>query len=816
MRVKVTMILSGFYKNKIGGRSKSFSISIIAKFLITVLLLTLMYSIHIQTVLATSYNFSSKTILVIHSYNEGFQWTSRQNDGILDKLQNADGMFEIHVEYMDWKNYPEEEEIERFAVRMADKYASKKIDIIITTDDAALEFALNNRAELFSDAPIVFSGVNEKGAEAITKGKTAVTGVIEEMDVTGTVEAALMIKPGIRDIYLLFDNTESGLTTGEIAMEAIHRYNPLIRVIPLNNKRIDEMLHILSNANDDSFVICTTYTASRNGYIMGLEYMSRVLCESSRVPVFHLYELGVGNGAVGGSIVMGRVQGEEAAEKALRVLDDEDISQIHYSKLPTKFVFDYKVLKRFSISMDRLPEGSEVINKPYSHLVKYQNVILTAVIIIVMLLIFITILIFYLKRLHAMRKELSQSNIRLTGLYEDLTVASKKLKKQYDELVIVQNNLNSSEYKLELIFDKMINGFFIFEPVYNSQKRLIDIRILVVTPGFFQNIDMSERDIIGKTWVEVFGRPNSDLGYFENLIETGRTGRFESYDPLKDFYYLVEPFLITENQVGVMFENITEYKKAIREVKRLNTDLEKRVADRTAKLQEAVEELESFSCSVSHDLKSPLRAVDGYVSIMLEDFGENLDSDAVQMLNNISTISRDSIEMINKILQYSKTSRAVLNKERVNVEAKIIKVFDELKHMSPHRDVKLIIETGLPDVFVDRVLFGQMLQNIMSNSLKFTEGIEKAVITVGCTITEDYFAFYIKDNGVGFEMKYSSKLFGLFQRLHTADEFEGTGIGLVTVKKIIEKHGGKVWIESKVDEGTTVYFTVPINSLQSI
>lgn len=802
------MILSGCSSNNLRLRR---SVRVSAILLVFVLLY--FSGMHTISLAADSRPIPQK-VLILHSYSEGFQWTSDQNDGILKKFNETNEIYEFFVEYMDWKNFPDQENLKHFRERMIYKYSSKKIDIIITTDDAALEFALDNRDELFSGAPVVFSGINKKGAEEIAGKWTSVTGVIEEIDPVGTIKAALQVNPGIRNVYVLFDNTESGLTTGEITAEAIHEVKPLINIIPLNDMSMDEIMEVTGNASDDSIVICTTYTVDKNGYVTGLEILNKQLCSNSRVPVYHLYDLALGSGAIGGSMIVGRLQGEEAAELALRVLKGEDIQQMPFVSKPTaRYMFDYEVLRRFSISPGLLPEGSELINMPNTRLDEYKNFVIAATIIVVMLLIFITILLFYLKRVHSMRKELSDSNIQLTGLYEDLTVASNKLKRQYDELTAVQNDLSSSEYRLELIFDKMINGFYIFEPVYNSRNRLKDVRFLKVTPGFFHNLEIPEQDIIGKTWSEVFGQPNAALGYFQSLLDTGRVERFEICSELKGSYFLIEPFLINENQIGVMFENITEYKKAIKAVKRLNAELEKRVADRTARLQEAMEELESFSYTVSHDLKSPLRAVDGYVGILLEDFGEKLDSDAVQMLNNISTISRDSIDMINKILQYSKTSRAVLNMEHINFEEKISSVFTEMQHAYSDRKAELVIETGLPEVYVDRVLLRQMLQNILSNCFKFTEGREKAIITVGCTITEDHYVFYIKDNGVGFDMKYSGKLFGLFQRLHTPDEFEGSGIGLVTVKKIVERHGGRVWVESKEDEGTSVFFTLPIKQV---
>jgi len=753
------------------------------------------------------------SVLVIHSYDQGLAWTYRQNEGILNTLAGAEESLQVYVEYMDSRNYPDSGNLERFREYCRYKYSDREIDIVITTDEAALRFALDNRAELFSDAPVVFSGVSESAAKEIIGDRTGVTGIVEEIDAVGTVKAAFGINPGIKKIYVIFDDSANSVIKGQSALEAIKEYAAKKEVVALNGSDTKKVLDSVSNAEDNSIVIFSALTAGNAADMSGFNRFCAALGRESRAPVYQLYDTGFGNGAVGGSMVSGAVQGEEAAKLALRILEGEDISGMPFEKKnTTRYVFDYKALQRFNIDTALLPPGSEIINKPGSYLKDHRNTVLVAVVVIVMLLIFITVLLFYLKRLQTMKKELSQSNEKLTGLYEDLSLASRKLKKQYDELMAVQKDLSISEYRFELLFEKMMDGFFIFEPVCNSAGKIVDIRFLMVNPGFFRNFGMENTMVVGKTWLEVFGSPNRNLARYQNLLETGRSERFETYDPQSRKYYLVEMFLIKENQIGVIFENITDYKKALKEVRKLNAELEKRVADRTAKLREAVAELESFAYTVSHDMKSPMRAVDGYVQILLEDFGDKLDSDAVQMLNNIRTISRESIDMINMILQYSKTSAAVLNKEPVDMEALVTEVFSELKLAYPDRNIRLAIETSLPRVCVDRILFRQLLQNVISNSMKFTAAREKAFIAVGCTITQDNYVFYIRDNGIGFDMKYSGKLFGLFQRLHTSDEFEGSGIGLVTVKKIIEKHDGKVWIEGKVDEGATVYFTLPLEA----
>jgi len=284
---------------------------------------------------------------------------------------------------------------------------------------------------------------------------------------------------------------------------------------------------------------------------------------------------------------------------------------------------------------------------------------------------------------------------------------------------------------------------------------------------------------------------------------------FETYNPDSGVYYLINAFKINENQIGVVFDNITEYKNAIKEVQKLNEGLEQRVTERTNDLQFAISELEAFTYTVSHDLKAPLRAVDGYSKIILEDFGGELGQESNEMILNIRSICNEMIDMINKLLQYSITSRSALKIEEIDTEEMFLTIYKEIKATYRRLKIEMKIETGLPNVMGDRILLKQVIYNILSNAAKFTKDRENAQIIVGSALTENEYIFYIKDNGVGFDMNYSSKLFGIFQRLHTSDEFEGSGIGLVTIKKIIEKHGGRTWIEGEVDVGATVYFTLP-------
>jgi PAS domain S-box-containing protein len=264
------------------------------------------------------------------------------------------------------------------------------------------------------------------------------------------------------------------------------------------------------------------------------------------------------------------------------------------------------------------------------------------------------------------------------------------------------------------------------------------------------------------------------------------------------------------NEVAVFAKDVTERRKAEQELIRLNQELEQRVKDRTSELQNALVEMEAFTYTVSHDLKSPLRAIEGYSRIIVEDYGKTIDNEALQMTNNVIGICSEMIDLINKLLQYSTASKLSLNRECIVIKEMFVAIFNELKSTCSDRIIKLTFETEIPDVMADNILIRQVVYNILSNAVKFTKNKDIALISIGCTREYSELVFCVKDNGAGFYMEYAGKLFGMFQRLHNAEEYEGSGIGLATVHKIIEKHEGRVWIKGELDKGAEVYFTLPL------
>ena len=282
-------------------------------------------------------------------------------------------------------------------------------------------------------------------------------------------------------------------------------------------------------------------------------------------------------------------------------------------------------------------------------------------------------------------------------------------------------------------------------------------------------------------------------GTIGSAVEAMKAGAFD---------YIVKPF-----KVSVILPVLSRA-LAVRQLRLENAELARRVRERTAELEAANKELEAFSFSVSHDLRAPLRAVDAFSSILAKDYSAQMPPEAQRLLNHVTTNARRMEQLVEDLLRFSQLGRQSLSKQPVRTAVLVQEVLEELRKEQADRQVEIHVG-DLPDCVGDPALLRQVFVNLLSNAFKFTRRKEKAIVELGYRRQEGEHVYFVRDNGAGFDMVYAQRLFGVFQRLHRADEFEGTGVGLSLVQRIIQRHGGRIWAEAEVDRGATFHFSLP-------
>jgi len=321
-------------------------------------------------------------------------------------------------------------------------------------------------------------------------------------------------------------------------------------------------------------------------------------------------------------------------------------------------------------------------------------------------------------------------------------------------------------------------------------------------------VNLTDRDVFPPALAEQLR--NNDLG----VASAGRTVQFEetaeSDDGMRSYLSVKFPVLDTDGNpyaVCGISTDITDRKRAEEQIQELNAGLEARVAERTAELEASTRELDAFSYSVSHDLRAPLRSLHGFSQALLDDYGTVIDDVGRGYLDRLQVNVKRMGQMIDDLLNLSRATRADLAREPVDLSGLAREIMAELSAIDPDRVVKSVIPDDLK-ALGDRALLRMVLQNLLANAWKYTAKLPVAKIEVGQTERQGEQVFFVRDDGAGFDTQYAGKLFVAFQRLHPTAEFEGNGIGLAIVQRIVRRHGGQVSAESELGHGATFYFTV--------
>ncbi len=378
------------------------------------------------------------------------------------------------------------------------------------------------------------------------------------------------------------------------------------------------------------------------------------------------------------------------------------------------------------------------------------------------------------------------------------TGLSKPYKLMFRNLKQHEEALRASEERYHSLFKNMSEGFALHEILCDEQETPCDYRFLDVNPAFETLTGIRREQIIGKRMKEVL--PDEDPIWIRRYGEVALTGgpvHFEHYAKTLKQYFDVFAYCPAPRHFAVIFMDITDRKRA-------ETELQ----EKTVQLEEANKELESFSYSVSHDLRAPLRAIDGFSRIILRQQEDKFDENTQRQFNMIRDNTRMMGVLIDSLLSFSRIQKASMDLSTIDMGKLASEVWGDIRQEHPERELEVEITEMLPG-YGDRNLIRQVLFNLLSNAVKFTKDRKPGIIEISCYRDDHQVVYCLKDNGAGFSMAYYDKLFGVFQRLHGPEEFEGTGVGLAIVQRIISRHGGRVWAEGKVNEGATFYFTLP-------
>jgi PAS domain S-box-containing protein len=383
-----------------------------------------------------------------------------------------------------------------------------------------------------------------------------------------------------------------------------------------------------------------------------------------------------------------------------------------------------------------------------------------------------------------------------------------------------------------------------------------DLRIISVNDSFYRTFKVPPPETEGRLIFEV-GNRQWDIPRLRILLENilPSNQHFEDFEVEHDFPEIGHRTMLlnarrlsrregTKDLILLAIEDVTERKRLEVERQRLLTEqqvlaeelavaneelqvqaeelsvqqeellvrqeeLERRVKERTAELEASNQELESFTNSVAYDLKAPVRAIEGFSRMLMGEHADKLDEEALRLLQVITTNTKTMYQLIESLLGLSRLMRQPMTKSDVDLGGMAKEVFERLKSQEPGRNLQLTVNDDLPSVYADYSLLYQVMMNILGNAIKFTRSRDIAVIEVGGRIEGNEKIYYVKDNGAGFDERYTNDPFSPFQRRHLCAEYEGTGIGLAIVQRIMQKHGGRVWAEGKVNEGATFYFALP-------
>ena len=587
-----------------------------------------------------------KRVLVLYWYDKVYQGQNLWDQNFQAFLP---GNLEYYPEYLEANRFPGENQSQALRDYLLKRYSDRSIDVVVANSEASLNFLLKYRNDLFPHVPIVFYCVSRPLASEI-QGQTALTGIVIISSYKRTLELALNLNPQVNQVFVVSGSLEHDRRFEVVAREELREFEGRIKINYLTDLSPNELIAKTATLPDRSLVLYAWQQARDDqGKVLESGEILSSISKATPVPIFGMSVHLVGRGIIGGHVYTVEAAAGKVAEVVGRIANGERAEDIPIQNVPTVPMFDWRELKRWGISENRLPPGSIV-------------------------------------------------------RFKDPTF--------WDQ------------YKW-----RIVGGFTII---------LLQAALIAVL-----------------------------------LVERRRRQR------------------------------------AKLALDQLNSELEERIAARTAALNNKSRELETFAYSVAHDLKAPLRGIDGYSRRLVEDYSRDLPAEVRSFIQTIQASSEEMSQLIDDLLDYSRLERREFKPDRLVLHRLITKLVDQKRRDAAERNINFVINVDGGTVLADANSLIQSLGNYLDNAVKFTHQTPQPRVEVGSKETATSCLIWVRDNGIGFESKYSDQIFGIFQRLNPAEEYPGTGIGLAIVRKAMERMGGRAWAESEPGGGATFYLEIP-------
>ncbi|RZN33931.1 MAG: PAS domain S-box protein [Methanosarcinales archaeon] len=706
-----------------------------------------------------------KHVLVLNSYHKGFAQTDAIVDGVESVLKPEENDIELRIEYMDSKSTKYDSSYkEKLYELYKYKYSNQTFDLIISSDDNAFNFLREYHQDLFSGTPVVFCGVNNLKAPALVDPEEF-TGIIELQSIKETIDLGLKLHPETKQVVFVVDNTPTGEYLWSQIQENFKYYEDV------RMTRVDESLSLeqieaeVSKLSDDTIVLFGTYNHDKSGrYYSYGEAAARISGASAR-PMYGYSVQVLPYGIVGGKLFGGFYHGQVAAELAKRILAGEAVQDIPVITEPqTQTMFDYTQMQRWGIKESDLPKDSIIVNKPYSFYGENKMLIWGAIIVIVFQVFIIITLLVNRSRRNAAEDELRASEARFRTIFDSINDAVLIHDIETGAILDINNTAcDMYGYPREELRRQGVQTISMGEAPYDQEDATRWMKKAAAEEP--QVFEWRAKHKSGHLfWVEVSIRSAVVGGH---------------------------------NRLLVVAREISERKAA-----------EKELQERATALERSNKELEQFAYVASHDLQEPLRMVSSYMQLLSRRYKGKLDSDADDFIGFAVDGVKRMQTLIHDLLVYSRVGTHCKPFEPTKCEDVLEQALSNLK-VTISDSGAVVTHDALPTVAADDTQLVQLFQNLISNAIKFHDGAAPRV-HIAAEQKDGNWLFSVADNGIGIDPKFFKRIFVIFQRLHGIDEYSGTGIGLSVCKKIVERHDGRMWVESEQGKGTTFYFTIPV------